>query len=325
MNEYTTIEASARSHDPNGNLVDDVSRLFEYDYRNRLVGVSQKASGTPVARYLYHADNRRAKKVVFSESDPQAVDKETTYFYDGWQVVEERNGPGETETTYVWSPTGIDRLVQLERTASHPLGEGTFYTHQNARADVVAITDRAGSVVETLRYDDFGNPDRTSTVGLPYLFQGRRLDPETGLYYFRNRHYDPQTGRFLERDPIWDAQNVGGWYTFAGNGPVSRRDAFGLEGEPVDSNLKDWLRNREVPEDDARNELIRLFLEKNSEAENQEPEESELTRRVREGSMFIAIPDYATYVTVTPVSELTRRVLECSMLIGFRDYGKYYA
>ncbi|MGE0709337.1 MAG: RHS repeat-associated core domain-containing protein [Planctomycetota bacterium] len=40
-----------------------------------------------------------------------------------------------------------------------------------------------------------------------------------GLYYFRNRYYDPEVGRFLQRDPVWDAGNVGGQYTFVGCGP----------------------------------------------------------------------------------------------------------
>jgi RHS repeat-associated protein len=33
------------------------------------------------------------------------------------------------------------------------------------------------------------------------MFQGQRLDEETGLYYFKSRYYDPETGRFITRDP----------------------------------------------------------------------------------------------------------------------------
>ncbi|MBI2927018.1 MAG: hypothetical protein HYY24_15090 [Verrucomicrobia bacterium] len=62
----------------------------------------------------------------------------------------------------------------------------------------------------------------------PYLFQGTRYDAETGFYYLRNRSFDPAAGRFLQRDPVWDEQNVGGWYTFVGNAPSSRIDPFGL-------------------------------------------------------------------------------------------------
>jgi hypothetical protein len=50
------------------------------------------------------------------------------------------------------------------------------------------VTDGAGDVVETVRDDDFGSSDSSSLSELPYGFQGRRLDPETGFYYFRNRY-----------------------------------------------------------------------------------------------------------------------------------------
>jgi RHS repeat-associated protein len=229
MNEYTAIGGVDRSHDDNGNVLDDGERVYAYDYKNRLVSVSDKDNSDPIAQYLYHADNRRAWKTVFSAVPPGRIAKETVYFYDGWRVCEEQDGrAGATETTFVWSPTYVDGLVQLARTASHGLGEGTFYAHQNARADVVALTDGVGEVVERVVYDDFGNPSAVSAVGNPYFFQGRRLDEETGLYYFRNRYYDPGAGRFLQRDPVWDAGNVGGQYTFVGNGPVSAGDPLGL-------------------------------------------------------------------------------------------------
>lgn len=68
-----------------------------------------------------------------------------------------------------------------------------------------------------------------STLHNPFLFHGRRLDPETNFYYFRNRYYDPRNGRFIQRDPVWDARNVGGWHTALGNAPASKGDPLGLE------------------------------------------------------------------------------------------------
>ncbi len=67
------------------------------------------------------------------------------------------------------------------------------------------------------------------TTGNPYGFQGRRLDPETGLLYFRARYYDPETGRFISRDPVWDPGNFGNQYSFVGHGPVSWQDPEGLQ------------------------------------------------------------------------------------------------
>ena len=74
-------------------------------------------------------------------------------------------------------------------------------------------------------------PDNTSTVGNPYLFTGRRYDPESGLYYYRQRHYDPTAGRFVQRDPMgmWhDEINVGNAHNYVGCNPVNLVDPFGL-------------------------------------------------------------------------------------------------
>ena len=238
MNEYEAVGATAYSHDDNGNRTSDGSRAYVWDYKNRLVGVLQQGSGIPVAVYRYHADNRRAEKQVYDSGG--TLTRTTAYYYDGWQVCEERNGSGATEATYVWSPVYVDELISVERSAASPEGAGRFWAHQNVRYDVVAVTDAAGGVVERRRFDDFGNAEfvdafgtvsTSSPGGFVYGFQGRRLDGETGFLYFRNRFYDPALGRFLQRDPVWDAGNVGGWYTFVGGGPASGTDPSGLMGE----------------------------------------------------------------------------------------------
>lgn len=235
MNEYTAIDALPQVHSNNGNLLDDGLRTYTYDALNRLIAVARKSDGATVAEFAYDALNRRRLKTLFRANAPAQIAAQTLFFYDRWQICEEQNVSGATEVTYVHSPSGIDNLVQMTRTASHPLGAGSLFFHQNVRDDVMALTDAAGNVVEKRYYDDFGRSfDETkketsaSQVGNRFGFQGRELDAETGLYYFRNRYYDPQTGRFIQRDPVWDPVNVGNPYTFAGNGPVSGMDPFGL-------------------------------------------------------------------------------------------------
>lgn len=36
----------------------------------------------------------------------------------------------------------------------------------------------------------------------PYLFSGKELDEETGLYYYSARYYDPRTSQFISTDPL---------------------------------------------------------------------------------------------------------------------------
>ena len=223
-------------YDDNGNLTDDGSRVLVWDAFNRLVGVARRSDGAPVAAYFYLPDGRRSRKVVYSQTTPGVVEREVRFVWDGAQEVEEQSAAGVTLATFVWSPVYVDELVEFRREAAHPLGAGSFFAHQDARCDVVAVTDGAGQVVERRRYDDFGREEirdaggavvPASPSGLEYGFQGRRRDAETGWVYFRARYYSAEEGRFLSRDPVWDAGNVGGWYSFAGNGPVSGRDPFG--------------------------------------------------------------------------------------------------
>jgi RHS repeat-associated protein len=81
--------------------------------------------------------------------------------------------------------------------------------------------------VERYSYDVFDEPNRTSDVNNPYMFTGRRYDPEAGLYYYRARYYDYYTGRFLQPDPIGysAAMNL---YTYCSGNPTSLTDPTGL-------------------------------------------------------------------------------------------------
>jgi RHS repeat-associated protein len=251
VNEYTEIDSVTRQYSLNGNLLDDGSRSYVYDFRNRLVEVVENGSGSTIAEYRYFTDNRRAEKLVDGI--------ETRFVYDGWQVCEEQNGGGETLSTYVYSPSYDDAPIQLKRTADHPLGEATVFLHQDARSNVVAATDGSGAVIERLTFDDFGQaydtnnqPVPGSSTGNPYGFQARRMDPETGLLYFRNRYYDPQAGRFIQRDPVYDPVSKGNQYTFVGNSPLSRRDPYGdrarvnQSGDHTDISVDVWKNGKKI-------------------------------------------------------------------------------
>ena len=243
MNEYEAVGSVSLNHDDNGNRTRDANKTLVFDFRNRIVGISDRATGRPIACYLYLADSRRVVKEVYSATTPGQLERATAYFYDGWRVCEERDaGSGATLVTYVWGTQYIDELCQVERTASHPLGAARLWVHQNVRFDVVAVTNASGQVLEKRRYTDYGEVefrDATGAVvdsspsGVVFGFQGRRLDEESRLYYHRNRYYDPTLGRFVSRDPIglWgDSSNLGNAQNYCASDPVNRVDPFGLDG-----------------------------------------------------------------------------------------------
>lgn len=125
--------------------------------------------------------------------------------------------------------------------ATEPVQVKSYYLHRDAQGSTTAVTDQDGKLIERVTYGIYGAPtfwDYTqdpnnpvmrshSVIGNDVLFQGRRYDQETGLYYFRNRYYDPIMGRFLSVDPLGyhDSMNL---YQAFNNNPVNFSDPFGL-------------------------------------------------------------------------------------------------
>jgi len=215
MNQYTATPQGARSHDENGNLLSDSpGRAFTYDYANRMV---QFTNGSTNASYRYDALGRRISKSVDGQS--------TLYFYSpGGRVCEEQAADNATIATYVHG-LYIDDVVQMRRA-----GEDYFY-HTDDLYSTVALSDSNGDLVEATEYGDYGEPSASSVVENPYMFTGRRYDPETGFYYYRTRYLDPLAGRFTTRDTIgiWgDPMEFGNGYAYVGNNPFTMVDPYGL-------------------------------------------------------------------------------------------------
>ena len=64
---------------------------------------------------------------------------------------------------------------------------------------------------------------------MPYLFNGKELDTETGLYYYGARYYDPKVSIFLNVDPLVEETRTS--YTYTNNNPIMLIDPTGMKGE----------------------------------------------------------------------------------------------
>ncbi len=238
VNQYTQVGGVTRTHDNNGNLKDDGTYLFQYDFENRLVEVKLKATQAVVATYRYDAIGRRVEKAVSGGAT-------TRYVLDGQQVIEEYDGSDVWQARYVYEdgidrPRVMDRADQADVNGNQNTTEVLRFTyHQQALGSVTEVSEPGGSVVEWVTYDVYGKPTildqqgnvvSQSPVGNPYLFTGREYDAEDGLYFYRARTYDPRTGRFLQRDP--SLCGVAPEYWYASAAPVSRLDPLGLSDKP---------------------------------------------------------------------------------------------
>lgn len=231
-NELTKIDAANFFYDDNGNLQQDSAFAYAYDEENRLTRVTRTADSAIVGQYQYDALSRRVQKIGNPAGTPVTI----RFFHDSARIVEEQDTPGNTLATYVYG-NYVDEVLTMSRSGQ------TYYYHQNALWSAATLTDSIGTPVERYTYDAYGFvmvTDGTgtpvppnswgspqSTIGNSYLFTGRGLDEEAGLYDYRARFYDCVKGRFSQRDPLGyvDGMNL---YEYALSAPVSYLDPSGL-------------------------------------------------------------------------------------------------
>ena len=63
----------------------------------------------------------------------------------------------------------------------------------------------------------------------PYLFNGKELDTETGLYYYGARYYDPRVSLWLNVDPLAEKYPNISPYTYVANNPIKFVDYDGRD------------------------------------------------------------------------------------------------
>ncbi len=80
-----------------------------------------------------------------------------------------------------------------------------YYYHSDHLGSASYITNLDGEVVQHVEYVPFGEvfiEERNSTWNTPYLFNGKELDEETGLYYYGARYYNPRISLWYGVDPL---------------------------------------------------------------------------------------------------------------------------
>ncbi|MBN2439237.1 MAG: hypothetical protein JXL20_11640, partial [Deltaproteobacteria bacterium] len=122
---------------------------------------------------------------------------------------------------YIHGP-GIDEPLAMEKNSQ------MYYYHADSLGSIIALTDSTGNIMQSYRYDAFGNiMNGAPTITQPYTYTAREYDPETGLLYYRARYYDPKAGRFITRDPIGFAGGIN-FYVYVANNPLNLIDPSGL-------------------------------------------------------------------------------------------------
>ena len=203
LNQYTSFDGYGMTYDLNGNMNAQAGLSYTYNYRNQMVSVSENGSTT---RYKYDVLGRRIEKSAGTEA--------TKYFFGN----------------------GIDEVLRLDNyNADGTAIENSYFYHTNGIGSITAITNSDGEIIERYSYGLYGLPviknssDQvvtSSTIDNEYMFQGRRFEKESGLYYYRARHLDPILGRFLSHDSLGyhDSMNL---YQGMNSNPINYLDPMG--------------------------------------------------------------------------------------------------
>ena len=208
VNNIDASRSTAFTYDANGNrtmeTVGQVTATTNGD-GNPVVTVITASSMTP---YFYNILDELVKTmnvgsggVVTFDYDASGMRDEmidstgdTRFLYDGSNSLVLQYD-GVTAATIFRYNYGLALVSTVDAA-----GDEQFYLF-DVLGSVSELTSQAGTIVEGMQYDAFGNVIQSFDGGSsPVEFTGQLADPDTGLDYFGARYYDPATGTFITQD-----------------------------------------------------------------------------------------------------------------------------
>ena len=108
--------------------------------------------------------------------------------------------------------------------------EETFFYHSDHLGSTSYITDDHANITQYDAYLPYGEllvDEHSSSEDMPYKFNGKEMDAETGLYYYGARYMNPVTSLFLNVDRFLEKYTSFTPYNYCGANPIGRIDLNG--------------------------------------------------------------------------------------------------
>ena len=125
-------------------------------------------------------------------------------------------------------------MVSTTSSSTDNYEEYSYYIHSDHLGSSSYITDTGGEVSQHVEYVPFGEVfieelSSSAKLNTPFLFNGKELDEETGLYYYGARYYEPRTSLWLSTDPLELKYPNVSTYAYCLNSPISAIDYNGAD------------------------------------------------------------------------------------------------
>ena len=108
--------------------------------------------------------------------------------------------------------------------------EETFFYHSDHLGSTSYITDDKANITQYDAYLSYGEllvDEHSSSEELPYKFNGKQFDDETGLYYYGARYMNPVTSLWYVVDPLAEKYPTAGGFVYCIENPVKFVDPNG--------------------------------------------------------------------------------------------------
>ena len=108
--------------------------------------------------------------------------------------------------------------------------EETFFYHSDHLGSTSYITDDKANITQYDAYLPYGEllvDEHSSSEDLPYKFNGKQFDEETGLYYYGARYLNPMASIWYGVDPLAEKYVSTGCYVYCIDNPIRLIDPDG--------------------------------------------------------------------------------------------------
>ncbi|WDF76660.1 hypothetical protein PQ469_22500 [Mucilaginibacter sp. KACC 22773] len=239
-------QAGEYTYDGNGNQLKDLNKGltgFTYNLLNLPQTITRSNGNTTV--YIYDATGRKLRK-LFTAGATTTTDEYINgiqYEYTGSMPVlafiqTEEGRARKNGTTYVYEYDLKDHLGNTRITTTWDPADATQLTPKNSQhTDYYAF----GYAIQSLQ----------GTISSPknvYLYNGKELQEETGLYDYGARFYDPVIGRWTSVDPLAEISRRFTPYNYGEDNPIRNID-------PDGRSTQDWLDANGL----TQNDLITVY------------------------------------------------------------------